>query len=90
MNTAEHKKEHFAIKTLQQAKRLIIFVIGITVLLIGCLLALPGIPGPGILIIIAGLAILGTEFIWAKKLLKRFEHHANNIKNSIFNNSKKP
>jgi hypothetical protein len=43
-------------------------------------------PGPGIVTIILGLAILGTEFVWAKRLMKRFEKEANNVKNSFVNN----
>jgi len=30
-------------------------------------------PGPAILVIPLGLAILATEFIWARKLLKRLK-----------------
>jgi tellurite resistance protein TerC len=74
------------ITTLQQARRVIKVVIGFTIVLLGGVLLL--LPGPGIITIILGLAILGTEFVWAKKLMKRFENSATNIKNSIFNNSK--
>lgn len=81
-------KEHFAITTLKQAKRVVKVVIGFTILLFGIALLL--LPGPGVITIIVGLAILGTEFVWAKNLIKRFKNHATNIKNSIFNNSKKP
>lgn len=76
------------ITTFKQARRLIITVIGFTILLFGLLLAIPGIPGPGIVVIILGLAILGTEFVWARKLYKRFKDGADNIKNSIFNKPK--
>jgi hypothetical protein len=31
-------------------------------------------PGPAILVIPAGLAILATEFIWAKKLLEKIKN----------------
>lgn len=83
------KKHGPIITTLKQAKRVITVLVGFTVLLFGALLAIPGIPGPGFLVIIAGLAILGTEFIWARRLLKKFKDGANNIKNSVFNNNKK-
>ena len=46
-----------------------IAVIGFTVLAIG--LALIVLPGPAILVIPAGLAILSVEFAWARNLLKR-------------------
>ena len=72
------------IKTVKQAKRLITVVVGFTILLAGVIMLVT--PGPGIAGIILGLAMLGTEFVWAKRLMKRFEHHANNVKNSIVNN----
>ncbi len=50
-------------------RRLIIGVIGGTVLLIG--VAMVVLPGPAIIVIPLGLAILGTEFIWAKRLLRK-------------------
>lgn len=78
------KKRGPLITTVKQAKRLIKTVIGFTVILGG--VAMLFLPGPGIVAIITGLAILGTEFVWARRLMKRFEHHANNIKNSIINN----
>jgi uncharacterized protein (TIGR02611 family) len=42
-------------------------VVGTVVLLIG-IIAIPY-PGPGWLIVFAGLAILGTEFHWAQRVL---------------------
>lgn len=75
------KKRDPRITTVQQAKRLIKVVIGFTVVIGGLIMLLT--PGPGIVAIITGLAILGTEFLWARKLMKRFEQHANNVKNSI-------
>jgi uncharacterized protein (TIGR02611 family) len=48
-------------------RRILILVIGSTVIIFGVLLLL--LPGPGILVIIVGLAILATEFAWAEALL---------------------
>lgn len=42
-------------------------VIGFTILAIG--IAVIVLPGPAIVVIPGGLALLATEFIWAKKLL---------------------
>jgi uncharacterized protein (TIGR02611 family) len=36
-------------------------------------------PGPGVPLIIAGLAILATEFTWAEILLHKTKHHARKI-----------
>lgn len=54
-------------RTLGQAKRLIVTVIGFTVLVAG--MAMIVLPGPAVVVIPIGLAILATEFIWARKLL---------------------
>ena len=51
------------------AWRAIIIVIGSTVLLAG--VAMLVLPGPGMLVIVAALAILASEFAWARHLLRR-------------------
>jgi len=53
---------------LRQARRLVIAVVGGTVLLIG--VAMLVLPGPAVVVIPAGLAILATEFVWARRLLR--------------------
>ena len=57
-------------KVTRHAKRVGIGVVGGIVLMAG-LITIPY-PGPGWLIVFAGLAILATEFDWAQRLL----HHA--------------
>jgi uncharacterized protein (TIGR02611 family) len=59
---------------LRHARRLVVAVIGGTVLLLGVVMLVT--PGPGIVTILAGLAVLATEFIWARRLLKRAREHA--------------
>lgn len=84
MKTFHHKKRGPIVTTIGQAKRLVKVVIGFTVLLLGCIMLVT--PGPGVVTIVLGLAILGTEFVWARKLMKRFETEAVNMKNSFVNN----
>lgn len=50
-------------------RRAVVAVIGFTVLLIG--VAMVVLPGPAILVIPLGLAILATEFVWARRLLEK-------------------
>jgi len=57
------------LKTLRQVKRIVVAVIGGTVLLLG--VALVFLPGPAFLVIPAGLAILATEFAWAKNWMDK-------------------
>ena len=52
---------------LDLAYRLVVGVIGTAVVLAG--IALIPLPGPGWLIVFAGLALLATEFAWAGRLL---------------------
>lgn len=62
-------RKNEGMKTLRQVKRLLIAVIGFTMIAVG--LAMVVLPGPAFIFIPAGLAILATEFIWAKKLLQK-------------------
>lgn len=58
------------IETLPRPVRLVaVAVVGGTVLLTG--VAMLVLPGPGILAILAGLALLATEFAWARRWLER-------------------
>ncbi len=50
-------------------KKLIISIIGSLLLIIGIIMII--VPGPAYLIIPAGLGILGTEYLWAKRLHQR-------------------
>ena len=52
-------------------KRLIVAVIGFTILGIG--IAMIVLPGPAILVIPLGLSILATEFVWAKRFLEKMK-----------------
>lgn len=70
-------------KSLRHAKRVIVGVIGSTVLLIGLVMLV--LPGPGFIIIIAGLGLLATEFVWAKNLLEKTKHHYHKAKHKITN-----
>ena len=71
----------------KQIKKLVIFLIGISVVLIGCVLFFT--PGPAIVVIPIGLAILATEFIWAKKLLKKFKEKVDSFSKSAKNVKRK-
>jgi hypothetical protein len=49
-------------------KKFIVALFGGTVLLVG--IALLVLPGPGLPIVAAGIAILATEFLWARRALR--------------------
>jgi tellurite resistance protein TerC len=56
-------------KSYKLIRKLIIALVGLSVLLVGA--AMIVLPGPAILVIPTGLAILATEFAWARILLNR-------------------
>lgn len=74
-------------RSLQQAKRLVVGVIGVTILIIG--LAMLVMPGPGFAVVIIGLGILATEFVWAKHLLEKAKNHYEKTKQTIKSKARK-
>lgn len=67
--------------TLQAARRIVVAVVGSTVILIG--VALLVLPGPGWVVIFAGLGILATEFVWARRLLQRARSSATSLYDKV-------
>lgn len=62
--------EQAARAVMRRARKIVIFVIGATVLLLAIPIGL--LPGPGgLLVVVLGLMILATEFVWARLWLKR-------------------
>jgi len=59
------------------ARRMIVVVVGFTVLLVG--VAMIVLPGPAIIVIPAGLAILSAEFLWARSLLRQIRSAAEGV-----------
>jgi len=65
----------------RNGKRIAISVAGLVLLLLG--LAMMVLPGPGILFIIAGLAVLATEYVWAQRMLNYTKQKAEQAKNRV-------
>lgn len=60
--------------TLRQIRRLIILVIGITLIIAGVIMIIA--PGPAVVVIPLGLAVLASEFVWARRLLRQYKTYA--------------
>lgn len=69
--------ERLARLTLKQARKLVVLVVGSTVVGIGVLMLIG--PGPGLLVIPIGLALLASEFVWAKRLLDQYTDRASRL-----------
>ena len=59
------------LKAVKGIRKLIVGIIGFTILFIGIILIF--IPGPALIVIPIGLGILATEFLWARNLLTKFK-----------------
>jgi hypothetical protein len=66
-----------ALGALRVARRVAVGVIGSTVVAIG--VAMLVLPGPGLVVIPAGLGILGLEFAFARRWLARLRAHASEV-----------
>jgi len=62
--------------TYKAARRIVIAVVGATVLLLGVVMLVT--PGPGLVFIPLGLAILSIEFAWARSWLRRVREGISN------------
>ncbi|MDX1658502.1 MAG: PGPGW domain-containing protein [Nitriliruptorales bacterium] len=62
----------------------VISTLGSALVVVGVALSLPGVPGPGLLLIIAGLAVLSKEFDWAQRLTTRLKERAGALRRRTF------
>ena len=68
-----HKQRHIV-------HRVAVVVLGFLIVLAGVALSLPGVPGPGIAVIVIGLGFLALEFDRAERLLERAIIWADQVK----------
>ena len=47
----------------RSTKRIVVFVAGVALVALGLVMMV--LPGPGLVVIVLGLAVLATEFVWA-------------------------
>jgi tellurite resistance protein TerC len=65
------------LENIKVVRRVIVSVVGATVLLIG--IALLVLPGPAFVVIPIGLAILATEYAWARRWLRKARRLATDV-----------
>jgi len=66
---------------MRNGKRIAVTVAGLVLLAAG--LAMMVLPGPGVLVILAGLAVLATEYVWAQRMLNYAKDKAERAKNKV-------
>lgn len=65
----------------RNGKRVAVTIAGFAVLLAG--VAMLVLPGPGVVVILAGLAILSTEYVWAQRLLNKAKAKFDQAKDAV-------
>ena len=67
-------------RIVRNAYRMIVLVVGVSIVALGLVLVV--LPGPWTIpLVLLGLAILATEFVWARHLLQRAKEYAEKAKN---------
>ena len=66
--------------SIKVVRRVIVSAVGVTVVLIG--IALLVLPGPAFVVIPVGLAILATEYAWARRWLRKVRRIAKDVVSS--------
>lgn len=67
--------------TYKWARRIAVALIGGTVLIVG--IAMVVLPGPALVVIPFGLGILGLEFAWARRWLKKLKEKGQQVVGSV-------
>lgn len=62
--------------TYRMARRIVVLVVGVTVMLVGIIMIVT--PGPAFVVIPLGLAILSIEFAWARHWLRKVREGISN------------
>ena len=65
----------------RDGKRIGVSIAGGALVLVGLVMLV--LPGPGVVVIIAGLAILATEYVWAERLLLMAKEKAVQAKDKV-------
>lgn len=79
--------EQFVRTTVRQVRRLVILLVGTTVVLIGLIMLVT--PGPAFVVVPIGLAILAIEFTWARRLLRHVRERAAQVRDDYRSRSRR-
>lgn len=69
------------------ARRIVVATVGTTVVVIGLIMFVT--PGPALVVVPLGLAILAFEFAWARRLLRQMRDRAARLRDDYWGNNRK-
>lgn len=64
------------------ARRIVIGIVGATVVIVGLIMFVT--PGPALIVVPLGLAILALEFAWARRLLRQMRDRATRLRDDYW------
>ncbi len=68
---------------LHHGKRLLRITSGVIVVIVGLIMMIPGVPGPGLVVVFLGLSILAVDFVWAHRLRERMKDTARKVVDKV-------
>ena len=68
---------------IHHTKRVLRITSGIVLLVVGVIMMIPGVPGPGFLAVILGLSILAVDFVWAHRLKTHLKDQAGKMVDKV-------
>ncbi len=69
-------------------KRIAVSILGFTLIAVGLVLLV--LPGPGILVVLAGLAVLATQYAWARRALDEVKRRSSRAANRLRRRREQP
>lgn len=51
-------------------RRIVKVILGFFLIVVGLVLSIPGVPGPGLALVVLGLVLLSKHFHWARRVLE--------------------
>ena len=67
----------------EHSKRVARITAGIVLIIAGLVLMIPGVPGPGFLVVFAGISILAVDFVWAHRLKTKLKAGAGRLMDKV-------
>jgi hypothetical protein len=68
---------------IKHAKRIARITAGVVLILVGLFLMIPGVPGPGFVVVFAGISILAIDFVWAHRLKTKLKEGAGRMMDKV-------
>jgi uncharacterized protein (TIGR02611 family) len=65
----------------RNGRRLAVTIAGAFLVLVGLVMLV--LPGPGVLVVLAGLAVLATEYVWAQRMLNYAKTRAGQARDTV-------